>query len=300
MINGKRRTLIAPAIVLAGLAILSLVFADEFNPVRVAIFGRPDVIEERLDWKDALSRAGEPVLSMRPVDMTIYEYVDVHHGITTGEGYRFRFPKAYLINTLGGGTVLSLSLAFDFASRKPFFVVEREAMEQPGFSDERDVRNKKVVAVLSFSAGPRPDPRALIAARERGAGIFPERDPKRKRPLMPSYVYLGKTYAGLDMFDTDSAHPRSRKRQPYPFTEAIVFGRRNDNGDYGLVVQCSDRTNFSWCWVKEAYGPHTHLRISFSGTLMDQVDEVIARTRQLLDDHLVEHLPPREGWGKLD
>ena len=296
MISIKRQARIVLAIILAGFAILCLFSVDEFNPVRVAVLGRPDIIDAKLRG------SGYSTLSMETVDLTIYEYVDLSQLITTGEGYRFRFPKAYLRNTvaLGGGAVQWIPLEFDLETGKPISVVEHDRSGSPGFSYDRDIMNNRVTVVLSIRGELLPKSRALVAARERRLVPATGQLWKNRRPFGTSYAYLGKTYSGLDMFDIEGPRPASRRMQSYPFTEAIVFARPSDDGAYSLIVRCNDKTTYSWCWTSKPYGPHTHLIIHFSGTRLDQIDNVISRSKQLLEDHLIERLHARKGWGKLD
>lgn len=297
MFSIKRQKRVAPAFILAGLAIMCLFSADGFNPVRVAVLGRPDVIDAKLYG------SGYSTLSMETVDLTIYEYVDRSRLITTGEGYRFRFPKANLSNTvaLGGGTVQWIPLQFDIESGRPISVIEHEMSGNREYSYEEDIRHNTVSVRLSIGRDSRPDSGALSTARKKKTNRIPENKRRDERAKNDRYIYLEKTYAGMDMFDIAGQHSPARENQPYPFTDAVIFARRKTgNEEYDLIIKCNDSISFSWCGVSEPYGRATYLNIFFSGTRLYHVDEVIARARKLLDDHLIEHLPPREGWGQLD
>lgn len=232
--------------------------------------------------------AGILVTDMTPVEVSLWEYSDPNHHITTGKHIVFAIPAAYFVisGNLKGGPQSALWLRFDLQNGRPWLVggageILPGATAAAGLSrysrqvDFNVTTDRITLGRYAPEASMTFDPEPAIVEGDVRA------------------VRVPGEHCGFQLFDSGESWGTVRRPdgpvdiqsiQMPPFGDARYFVRQAASGEYTLIAHCNPSLTgiYPWCSVGSQF-EGWEMNVWVSGEHLCRLDDVIEKSRGLLN-----------------
>ena len=216
-------------VVIAILLFLPLAACDR-RPVKPEEVKAGDIVEPT--WRESGGGSDDP----EPTNVTFYEYSDKQAFRTTGQSISFKIPKYFTTSSAAreGGPIINMILQFDLNTDGPYLPAAYGSQEE--FA--RHEPDTMVVTMRSYA------PYRAFSPAELFLGVVPVDGLSGVHKLNQSGQYCGwdtlfpaTGNSNGNRFQIPDQAPRSAN---WPYSGAVVFAKRGDDGRYSSILSCSD------------------------------------------------------------